>query len=233
MTTSVVVATTQLALVAAHADIGTWIQERHRRLSAELEQSQAALATARARHWSTDALSRLVRGLEKHQVFLDKVKGAIEAGYTIVPNFNIDALAVRTDRPTPNYKSFESMPRVGAARLPAGVGEFVSPEPYIESWEIDRPRADGKGTYKVTIYRTTGQAPVDVPFVLMKKDLADALHAAMVERVFDEIGIVRDTPKGDPVLVGRIRHPKTLNRWDNRGVTFFIGWWFDVRALEP
>lgn len=228
MTTSVVVATTRPAMVAAHQDIATWIQERRRKISAELEESKQALATARARKWGTDALARQVRSIEKHDVFLAKVCGAIEAGYSIVPNFDLAALAVRTDKGA--YGMSESRPVIGAARLPAGQGEYVSPEPEMTSWQEEREWPD-KSKRKVTIFQTTAHAPVDVPFALMKKDLADALHQAMQERLFDEIGIVRDAPRGDPVLVGRITHPKSA-RWNYRGVTFFVGWWFDVNVLD-
>ena len=84
----------------------------------------------------------------------------------------------------------------------------------------------------VTIYQTTEHAPVDVPHVLLKRDLADALHKALEEKLFDEIGIVQDTPKGDPVLVGRVLSPKARN-WNREGVAFFIGWWFDPKVLNP
>lgn len=229
MTTSLVVATDRPALVAAHRNVGAWIHARRDALAVELGEAREALAKAKERKWATETLDRLVKNLEKHEVFLDKVAGAIEAGYTIVPNFDFEQLAVRTARSVPGG-SDTSQPRIGAARLPAGAGEFVSPEPYFTSWETEEKR--GERTVKVTIFQATDHAPVDVPFALMKRDLADALHAAMQEKLFDEIGIVRDTPKGDPVLVGRINHPKKINRWDRRGVTFFIGWWFDVRTLD-
>lgn len=233
--TAVVAATTRPALVGAHGDIKAWIIQRRERLSSELQEVKQALERARERKWATDTLARQVRSLEKHEIFLAKVTAALDVGYAIVPNFDLDALAVRTNEKVQSWRIHKGeQPVIGAARLPVGQGDYVSPDPELISWEEEITRADGKGSYKVTMYRTTDHAPVDVPFVLMKQELADALHAALQERIFDEIGIVRDARwgrRGDPVLVGRINHPKRT-RWENRGVSFFIGWWFDVRALE-
>lgn len=232
--TTTVTAVTRPALTMAHVDISNWIGARLERVRADLDEAKEQLAVARARKWATDGLSRQMRRLQQHETFLAKVSGAIAAGYAIVPNFQIgQMLAVRSEKEPPRG-TLEAKPRVGAARLPAGRGEYVSPEPEFESWQEERTRErNGKReTYTVTLFSTTQHAPVDVPLVLMKKELADVLHTALQEKLFDEIGIVSDTPRGDPVLVGRIRHPRNIGRWDTQGVTFFIGWWFNVETLE-
>lgn len=229
--TAVVTATTRTALTSAHGDIQKWIRERLDRVTVELQAARAGFATAKERGHGTEAIARQLRRIEKHEAFLTKTLAAIAAGYTIVPNFNIEQIAVRTDKGTPS-STRTSTPTIGAARLPVGRGDFVAPEPEYISWEVETERPD-KTKRTVRMYQATEHAPVDIPFVLVKKDLADALDTALREKLFDEIGIVRDTPRGDPVLVGRIRHPNAGRAsWDNRGVTFFIGWWFDVRTLD-
>jgi hypothetical protein len=237
--TTTLVATDRPSLDRAHQDVGRWVRERLDRVTLELQESRRALTVARERKWGTSALARVVRQQEQHEQFLLKVLAAVNAGFAIVPNFQITRLAVRTDRePEGLLTSIEHLPRVGAARLPVGRGKYVSPEPEFESWEEERTRKGGDGKdikFTVTIYSTTAHAPVDIPLTLMKTELADALHEAMEARLFDEIGIVYDGPKRDPVLVGRVIHPKgTADRWGamSKGVTFFIAWWFQPSALD-
>ena len=223
-------ATSKPTLQTAHQEAATWIDRRLEVVRAEMKDVGAALNNAVERKWATAALERAHGKLVAHEAFLMKVQGAIRAGYSIVPNFNVRLLAVRTDRRVPQQE-LNGIPRVGARRLPAGAGQFVSPEPEFASWEREYQGKDGK-QHSVTVYQATEHAPVDIPFVLAKGPLADALNQALEEKIFDEIGIVQDTPRGDPVLVGRIMHPRRMSRWDNAGVTFFIGWWLDLRTLE-
>lgn len=235
MTSTMVLATTRSALVSAHAELAEHVARQRDATVAEHAEVQAACALATDRHWATSPIKRRLARLERHLTFLDKVAGAIRAGYSIVPNFDLDLLAVRI-RQAGRYgwHRVNDRPTVGAERLPIGEGEYVSPEPEFESWREDRLDASGKKIGTNVIFRSTKDAPVAVPFVLLKRELADALHAAMTERLFDEIGVVNDArtrKRADPVLVGRVLHPN-VRPGDRRGLCFFIGWWFDRRVLE-
>lgn len=235
MTTAIVTATNKPALEAAHGGLAAWVERRITEARAQLQEVRDGLALARERGHGTQVLGRQARKLEKQVVFLDKVQGAIRAGYHVIPNLPLDVIAVRTDR-TPPQASGEERPILGAARLPAGVGEFVAPEPEFQSWGVERVKKDGS-KYSVTMYAATEHAPVDLPFVLVHGELGQALNTALRECLFDEIGVVRDRPKGDPLLVGRINHPnaRLLGGWrgqSREGVAFLIGWWFDPTSLD-
>jgi len=233
MENELVVANGPMALQSAHHDIGEWVGGKIGLANAELDEIEKAIATAIERKWATKDIKRRETALKKYKSFLEKIAGAVSAGYAIVPNFDMDVLAVRTNGQIPGAESTDR-PRIGAAKLPIGKGEYVSPEPEMCSWQQDY--TDCKGVAKTrTMFSVTANAPVAVPFVLMEKTLADVLHKAMQEKLFDEIGIVNARRKGDPVLVGRIHHPKhqSTRWWDNRkAVSFFIGWWFDTSALS-
>jgi len=225
--TTAIVAVDRPSLVKAHVDVASWVEQRLERNRVELREVEVSLTQARDRKWATTSIANQVRRLKAHETFLNKVRGAIEAGYTIIPNFDLTLLAVRTDKNAPRAED-RSVPTVAAVRLPAGHGEYVSPEPEFESWTIEETGPDNKKRND-TVYRATAHAPVDVPFVLIKQGLAERLHEAMKERLFDEIGIVEH--RRDPVLVGRILHPEA-RQWDRRGIAFFIGWWFNMQDLE-
>ena len=227
--TETLVATTRPALVEAHNDLKAWITRRREGIAVEIVEVEQAVETAQTRQWALKPLENHLGRLRKHLTFLEKVSGAIEAGYAIVPNFDLQRLAVRTDKAYPEQAAVMRRPEVGATRLPAGQGNYVAAEPEFEEWAVKK---EGQ-TYPVTMFRATEHAPIAVPFVLAKKEMAEALERALEEKIFDEIGIVRDARsyRGDPVLVGRIRHPKAT-RWTIRGVSFFIGWWFEPRTLD-
>ncbi len=227
--TAIVAAHDRQSLTSAHRDVSMWVARRQEALEAEVREADAALKQARDRKWATASLANQARRLRSHQTFLAKVAGALDAGYTIMPNFDMTVLAVRTDKAVPSGQD-RNVPSVGAVRLPIGQGQYVSPEPEFVSWQHTENLAGGK-TREVTLYRATEHAPVDVPFVLVKAGLADRLNEALKSELFDEIGIVRQQPRRDPLLVGRILHPRARH-WDRRAVAFFIGWWFDPRELE-
>lgn len=225
-------ATDRPTLVGAHGNLEDWIGVKIAGLAAELVVSEAELDRAAERKWAVKPFERQIDRTRKHLAYLRKVKAALEAGYSIIPNLRLDLLAVRTNK-HPKYllQEVESRPEVEAQKLPIGDGAFVNPSPEYRHWQISRPNSSGTGTHHVTLYETTDHAPVDVPHVLLKRDLADALHKALEEKLFDEIGIVQDSPRGDPVLVGRVLSPKASG-WNRDGVAFFIGWWFDPKTLE-
>lgn len=215
------------SIVSAHGEILEQVTRQRGQVGLEVEQLRAAVQHAKELKWGTDALQRQLRRAEKRDLFLAKVQGALEAGFTVMPNLTLHVLAVRTEK-NPSRNIERSQPEIGVQRLPAGKGEYVSPEPCFESWEDEIGSGDSKRT--VTLYRTTEHAPVDVPFVLMQTGLAEQLADAMSLRLFDEIGLVQDG-QGDPFLVGRVLHPKPV-RYEHRGVAFFLGWWFDPRVLS-
>lgn len=230
--TALMTATDRPTLVSAHGNLEAWIDTKIAALAGELAEMATEHERALERKWAVKPFERQMDKTSKHLAYLRKVKAALAAGYSIIPNLRIDVLAVRVNKnPRHLMQEVEERPSVSAEKLPIGDGTYVSPSPEYRSWQIERPNRNGQGTHHVTIYETTDHAPVDIPHVLMKRDLADALHLALEQKLFDEIGIVRDTPRGDPVLVGRILSTKASG-WNRDGVAFFIGWWFDPKVLE-
>lgn len=116
-----------------------------------------------------------------------------------------------------------------AQLLAKGKGRYVDPAPHVITSEDTIP--DGKGGSKLQV----NQWPADhfdevtFPLAMARPMLMTAAGEAMALKIFDEVGIARDSsgPRPDPILVGRILNPHK----GRPAVSFFIGWSFDPSRL--
>lgn len=229
-----------------HGSLKEWVHRQLDETNSELSEINGLLEKAKRQKFGTKDIAKHQKKIIAYKKFLIKIFAAIQAGYTIIPNFDIESLAVRSDGRTVAGNKHYSPPIHGAMKLEIGKGRYVSPEPEFESWTQAGKDYHGEAITE-TFYYATKNAPVPMPLFLARTQLAETLMSAMKEKLFDEIGIVNgkrqhqthrvpvsaQTATGiDPILVGRILHPKA-SQWNKRMVTFFLGWWMDTKMLQP
>lgn len=112
-----------------------------------------------------------------------------------------------------------------ATSPPAGDGWYVSPE-VIFGWHEKERTETNKTPYKVRL-EWPKKFDDEVPFPLMmaKPVVMSATQSAMERMIFDDIAISpgRTGRKRDPIILGRIRHPKSV-KWNQRHLNFVIAW---------
>jgi predicted transcriptional regulator len=221
-------------MALARTNMEQWL--RHKIAACEREENElfAALEKAMSAGWDADTLKRHSALAEKRTRFYRKALIAVEAGYTLVPNFPIDVFAMRVKRSSPprhDEVSNYSTPRAHVpepSSLPAGEGRYVSGETvrgrkgdYIET-------KDGKEIKKY-FFTTTDYSEVEFPIAAAQAEVMTATQEAMALKVFDAIGICPPQRKGDPLIIGQIMMPGP--RWNRRTVSFLIAWHLDLRTL--
>lgn len=234
-TTREMIALDRPQLERAHAQMLEWVRGEQRRVALELSDERAALESAIAHHWDRKPFRRKVAQLEARTTFLGKLEEALLAGYVLVPNFDMDVFAIRTTARAP--RGGETTNRFDqflqpAQLLPPRVGEYRNPAPAaLERTDRIRSERDPKEVKEVTKYWPHAWAQIEFPMAIARPALMNRAGEVMAQRLFDELGVARDTQgrgrrAGDPFLLGRIRNPS--GRAD---VTFFLGWYFDPSAL--
>jgi hypothetical protein len=203
-----------------------WSVGMQLRCDEERGQEEEALRIATERKWATAAYKRRISLLQRRRAFYEKIQQALEAGYVIVPNFEMNVFAIRTDASKPkqttstrSWEEFRQQPRM----LAAGEGDYVNPLPEVFQKQV------GQGEHTSVVYFPESFEDVDFPIALAKPALMERTAEAMAMKVFDEIGVAVDAGsriargKGDPIILGRIRNPR-----ENRpALTFFLAWYFD------
>ena len=95
------VALTPAGMLAAQSECGGWADKKLSEAKHELviaEQNFNALAKAKVR---TNTAQTMIRKARKRIMFYEKVKAALDAGYYIIPPFDVQVFAIRTDRASP------------------------------------------------------------------------------------------------------------------------------------
>src|SRR5207237_810264 len=85
----------------AQADLRRWLSAKVTETKNELADVRHAHEVAKQNNWSASVLGRQVERAQDRLTFYTKVLEAVEAGYTIIPNFPIDLFAVRIERAKP------------------------------------------------------------------------------------------------------------------------------------
>jgi hypothetical protein len=210
-------------------------------VTAEKKAEEESLAIAVERKWATAAFRRRISMLGKRIEFYEKIEQALLAGFVIVPNFEMNVFAIRTTKGSPDHLRRDTSSwqrgdfRQPTQTLPAGEGEFVNPELSEFGSSYETTDSDGKKVTQHYKQSFGGFQDINFPIVLAKPVVMSKSAEAMAARVFDEIGIARDSGAaphrgaraGDPFVLGRCRNPRK-NRPD---ITFFIGWLFDPSRL--
>lgn len=229
------VAMTPTELAVAQSSLSEWCERKLAELQRELDDAQANLAIAKKSKWRTAGFQTHISSVRRRIVFYEKAAAAVDHGYLLVPNFPIEAFAVRRDATATPYSEGRWPDNVAdnpPMKLPAGEGEYMSPTPLTrQDVRKEVPRGEGK-TEIEHWFSNAGVAELDFPVELAHPRVLDAVQKAMELRVFDRIGLVGGPHrrKGDPIVVGQILDPRTTT-WSVRQLTFFISWHITYEML--
>lgn len=231
-----VVARDPTEMVRAQRSLVLWAARKIVSEIKDLKEAQEQLEICIKNKWKTDAWRKRVKMSERKVTFYKKIKGALEAGYYIVPPFPLDIFAVRTDRDAPkrkssHYNNFPEEPKL----LEQGEGRYVNilPSHYVHT--VYQKKADGTPDYERVDHNKTWYSPanyqdVDFPFKLAKVEVMAETSKAFALKLFDQFGIL---PRqglalgNDPIICGQILSPHK----NKAPVTFFVAWWLDTRTL--
>lgn len=229
-----VVAYSPNELALAQGTVRGWCAENIRRLLVERREAQENIEQALPAGFKTAAFDRIIAKCERRIAYFKKVGQAIKAGYMIVPNFDMQLFAVRTNERTPKHREHQWANQFveNGRPLPAGEGRYVSPTPLEDSYTYhDGKRTDGTPIEKRSYFPTEFNDEIEFPVALVKPHIIAETQRAMKARVFDQVGVVRGgayvSRRDDPIVCARIIDP-TRN---GKAVTFFIAWWLDREMI--
>src|SRR3546814_433863 len=75
-----------------------WCSAKLDEASKHVDELITNLMIANRNGWKTSVLATAVRREKQRVTFYDKIMAALNAGFYIIPNFDADVFAVRTDR---------------------------------------------------------------------------------------------------------------------------------------
>ena len=217
----------------AQKNLLNWVSEKIIVMSADLRDAKQNLALAKENKWRTVGWYARVVKARAQVGFYEKIKAAVQAGYYIVPPFPVNLIAIRTDRETPVRYQSEHRYALTALQpaqvLPVGDGKYVGPLPPAVPGKVWAKPYGKKEFELVDGWQTADwHADASFPFKLVKPQILESLAQALKEKIFDQIGLVQQTPRSDPVLIGQILSP-SKNR---PPINFFVAWWLDTRDLR-
>ena len=216
----------------ANAALILWCDRKIAALKAEAANLLEAFQQAVQKKWKSSTLKRHADLAAKRVEFYDKMKTALEHGYYIVPNFPVTCFAIRTDAKNPTKKlgtyQYDTKEQ-SAACLPTGAGDYKNPFPEI--WERDITNAEQRAKNQtVKQYWAEKFDAIDFPVQMAKPHIIEATTRAMALKVFDDFGILPQARKQDPLIVGRLKDPRST-KYNQKWVTFIIAWHLDTRVL--
>lgn len=219
-------------MAEAQSTTMAWIDRKLADAEAEYKEAEGIRGTLSAYGLRVDPAERQLDKAQRRINFYTKVKAALDAGYYIIPPFDIQLFAVRTDRAAPEVQRDEYLHKnreQPARALPIGAGQYRNPTPIVSAIDIEtRPGyTDPSKTREVTIYGNTDwRDELDMPLRALKPELIEATGRALELKIFDALGIAPAYRAADPIIAGQIKRP------DGKGVlTFFVAWWLDEADL--
>lgn len=226
-----VIATTPAGMLEAQGKMQQWIGSKLADAQQDLRDADEVFRALQSTGMRTNHAARQQSVARARITFYEKVKAALDAGYYIIPPFDVQVFAIRTDRAPLSHESDSHWRKEQQARrLPVGEGGYENPDvPRLEHRTIQKPKTDGTGTYPVAIYRNDHVWPenIELPERAQKPTIIEATAKALGELIFDALAIAPQYRAADPIIVGQIRHWKA-----NRApLTFFVAWWMDERDL--
>lgn len=189
--------------------------------------------------WKNDTLLRHANAALKRVDFYQRMLTALEHGYQIVPSFPVTAFAIRTDRKKPlrmyTYGWNKSHTQE-VKSLPQGEGEYKNPFPLVQQHTIE-PATQTTG--EKCGYWAEAWKDLEFPFSMSKPTIMEATTRAMALKIFDDIGILPGfapgegtrAPKGDPIIVARLKDQRPVPYGEARWVTFIVAWHLNTKDL--
>lgn len=217
-------ADSQAALIA-------WAERKVKEVAADAVELRAAFQHAYSHKWKSGTLKNQAAKAEKREVFYRKILVALRHGYVIVPNFPVQMFAIRTKKDTPAWMSTTGWNRdfkQSAQVLPIGEGEYQNPFPLVTSRRVCDPKPNDP-TNMATEYHTDVWDQLEFPISMAKPVIMEAASRAMALQLFDQIGVLPQNRREDPVIIGQLIDPR--DQWKLRIVSFMIAWHLDTRVL--
>lgn len=224
---------------AAQAQLLVWCRQKIAALGEEWREQRENARHIKALKGSPRAWQAQASKTKQRILYYAKLFAAVRAGYLIVPNFNVDVVAVRTAKNAPadevdNHVATPDLLPGGRGRYVAGALTGHTDRRCVNPEEPDK----SKRRFTTDFHPDAFTEGIGFPIQLIKPAILDATQRAAALKLFDRIGVVSGTgTKSDPIVVGQIIDPRTSGRgWQLRHsprcVSFFIAWWIDVRDLD-
>lgn len=219
----------------AQARLAEWFREKVSIIERDLDDAFTNLEIAMKQNWKSTTFERQHRVTAKRLDFYKKCLAAVEAGYSIVPNFPVDVFAIRTARKKPRKAEsdmyWSTFPQV-SQELPLGSGRYVEPLPVVyQKTVFVKDAKTGLEEPKTKYWPNHFDEEIEFPISIAKPQVMEATQRAMAAKIFDEIGCLptRRARKGDPIVTGAVKMRTGLG--SVKQVTFLIAWWIDTRML--
>ncbi len=71
---------------------------------------------------------------------------------------------------------------------------------------------------------------LEFPLQMAKLNIMEATNRAMALKCFDDFGIMPGKKKEDPIIVARLRDPRSTKYWE-KWITFMVAWHLNTRDL--
>lgn len=207
-----------------------WIEAKLAAAVGEGEHADKLFDLLSTRGMNAQPARALMNSAAKRVKFYEKCKAALVAGYYIIPPFDIQLFAVRSDRAPSKNVSKEHWGRneQKGRTLPVGEGEYRNPVVgRYHTGETTPVVQYDKTTKDVALYANGDWCDeIDLPVRAMKPTLIEAVGRALELKIFDALGIAPAYRAADPIIAGQINRP------DGKGtLTFFVAWWLDEADL--
>lgn len=218
---------------STQAELKGWCQQKIAALTQEQSDLLDNARVAKSNNWSHGSLSSLAAKTGREIAYYQKVLAAVDAGYLIVPNFDVEVMAIRVQHnraPTESHTRYRPSQLVATSAdlLPVGDGQYVNPMPVATKRMMPDPTSSEPNRKTLMFVSTDEFKDLQFPVAAVKPVVLEATHLAMSKRIFDQIGVVTGR-KQDPLVIGTIFDPR--DRYRMKRVSFFVAWWFDTRSL--
>lgn len=227
-------------MALSRQSLSLWLDGKIVSCQADIKDLEEIRDHAKKNKWRASGLDRQVGLATKRLTFYEKVHKAVDLGFTIVPNFPADVFAVRVTKSFPSASANSSTYRdpsindEAPSYAPTGVGDYVSPEAKLNSWETTEK--DSKGVELTRFHACPVEfQDVEFPIACARPEVMTAVAEAMALKVFDAFaiapeGVIRKR-KYDPIILGQVRLPKAGGYVEPKIVSFLIAWHLDLRTL--
>lgn len=219
-------ATVPNEMMLAQNQLIGWCDKKVQYLKLEVEKLKTAYEHAKKMKWKYTTLQNQYNKTQKRVTYYEKIKAALEAGYTIIPNFPVDIFAIRTDKDKPkkylSTRSWNDIFRQHPNELKVGEGDYKNDRPIVYSKALNEKDKQ----YWAEDWRDE----IEFPLNMAKPIIMEATSNAMALKIFDKFGVFPSARKDDdPVIIGQIVCKE--NQFKTRIVSFMIAWHINTNVL--
>lgn len=219
-------------MVPVQQSLIDWGKRKIFELQAEAKDLHDAYEKSVKVKWRSEPLKKLYDKTIRRVEFYQKMVGALEHGFVIIPNFPVSVFAIRTDKTKPlklMSGNFYDTHEQKAPGLPASEGEYKNPFPHCCQMEYAAPTKENP-MRKLMSYWADSWKELEFPISMAKVKVMEATSQAMALKIFDDFGIMPERKKEDPIIVARLIDPRSTT-YNRRYITFMIAWHLNTRDL--